>query len=94
MTYCVVTSGDAGGFDETFPRAEMSALRQAEQLAAAKCVGVHDVRFLGYPGDGRVEATLALRRDLARVIRPVRPDRSRSCAPARSGTTPGPGSPP
>jgi LmbE family N-acetylglucosaminyl deacetylase len=71
VTYCIVTSGDAGGFDEAFPRAEMPALRQAEQRAAAKCVGVHDVRFLGYP-DGRVEATLDLRRDLARVIRPDR----------------------
>jgi LmbE family N-acetylglucosaminyl deacetylase len=74
VTYCVVTDGDAGGFDENFPRAEMPALRRAEQVAAAKCVGVQDVRFLGYP-DGRVEATLGLRRDLARVIRQVRPDR-------------------
>jgi LmbE family N-acetylglucosaminyl deacetylase len=74
VTYCIVTSGDAGGFDEAFPRTDMPALRQAEQRAAAKCVGVHDVRFLGYP-DGQVEATLALRRDLARVIRQVRPDR-------------------
>ena len=31
-----------------------------------------DLVFLGYP-DGRVEATLDLRRDLARVIRQVRP---------------------
>jgi len=74
VTYCVVTDGDAGGQDEGFPRAEVPALRRAEQVAAAKCVGVHDVRFLGYP-DGRVEATLDLRRDLARVIRQVRPDR-------------------
>ena len=73
VIYCVVTDGDAGGFDENFPRAEMPALRRAEQVAAAKCVGVTDVRFLGYP-DGRVEATLDLRRDLARVIRQVRPD--------------------
>jgi len=73
VVYCVVTDGDAGGFDEDFPREEMPALRRAEQVAAAKCVGVHDVRFLGYP-DGRVEATLELRRDLARVIRQVRPD--------------------
>ena len=36
--------------------------------AAAAVVGVDEVRFLGYP-DGRVEATLDLRRDLARVIR-------------------------
>jgi LmbE family N-acetylglucosaminyl deacetylase len=83
VTYCVVTSGDAGGYDETFPRAEMPALRQAEQVAAAKCVGVHDVRFLGYP-DGQVEATLALRRDLARVIRQVRPDRVVCPSPERN----------
>jgi LmbE family N-acetylglucosaminyl deacetylase len=78
----MVTDGDAGGFDEAFPRAEMAALRRAEQTAAAKCVGVHDVRFLGYP-DGLVEATLDLRRDLARVIRQVRPDRVVSSSPER-----------
>ena len=83
VTYCIVTSGDAGGFDEAFPRADMPALRQAEQRAAAKCVGVHDVRFLGYP-DGRVEATLDLRRDLARVIRQVRPDRVVCPSPERN----------
>jgi LmbE family N-acetylglucosaminyl deacetylase len=74
VTYCVVTDGDAGELDEDVPRADVPALRRAEQVAAAKCVGVHDVRFLGYP-DGRVEATLDLRRDLARVIRQVRPGR-------------------
>ena len=83
VVYCIVTDGDAGGFDEDFPRAEIPALRRAEQIAAAKCVGVHDVRFLGYP-DGRVEATLDLRRDLARVIRQVRPDRVLSPSPERS----------
>ena len=83
VTYCVVTDGDAGGFDEDFPRAEMAPLRRAEQIAAAKCVGVHDVRFLGYP-DGRVEATLDLRRDLARVIRQVRPDRVVCPSPERN----------
>jgi len=83
VSYCVVTDGDAGGFDENFPRAEMPALRRAEQVAAAKCVGVHDVRFLGYP-DGRVEATLELRRDLARVIRQVRPDRVVCPSPERN----------
>jgi hypothetical protein len=83
VTYCVVTDGDAGGFDENFPRADMAPLRRAEQIAAAKCVGVQDVRFLGYP-DGQVEASLSLRRDLARVIRQVRR--------ARSGTSPGSGS--
>jgi LmbE family N-acetylglucosaminyl deacetylase len=83
VVYCVVTDGDAGGSDEDFPRAEVPALRRAEQVAAAKCVGVHDVRFLGYP-DGRVEATLELRRDLARVIRQVRPDRVLCPSPERN----------
>jgi LmbE family N-acetylglucosaminyl deacetylase len=83
VTYCLVTDGDAGGLDEDFPRAEMPALRRAEQIAAAKCVGVYDVSFLGYP-DGRVEATLDLRRDLARVIRQVRPDRVVCPSPERN----------
>jgi LmbE family N-acetylglucosaminyl deacetylase len=83
VVYCLVTDGDAGGFDETFPRAEMGPLRQAEQIAAAACVGVHDVRFLGYP-DGRVEPTLGLRQDLARVIRQVRPDRVLCPSPERN----------
>jgi LmbE family N-acetylglucosaminyl deacetylase len=83
VVYCLVTDGDAGGFDESFPRAEMAPLRRAEQLAAAKCVGVHDVRFLGYP-DGRVEAGIALRKDLARAIRQVRPDRVVCPSPERN----------
>ena len=74
VIYCIVTDGDAGGSDPGISRADMATLRRGEQTAAAKQVGVHDLRFLGYP-DGRVEATLELRRDLARVIRQVRPDR-------------------
>ena len=83
VSYCVVTDGDAGGYDESVPRHEVPAMRRAEQAAAAKCVGVSDLRFLGYP-DGRVEATLGLRRDLARVIRQVRPDRVVCPTPERN----------
>ena len=83
VVYCIVTDGDAGGFDETVPRAEIAPLRRAEQTAAAKLVGVTDIRWLGYP-DGRVEATLGLRRDLARVIRQVRPQRVVSPSPERN----------
>jgi LmbE family N-acetylglucosaminyl deacetylase len=83
VIYCVVTNGDAGGSDPAVSRGDMAALRQAEQIAAAKCVGVSDVRFLGYP-DGKVEASLDLRRDLARVIRQVRPDRVTCPSPERN----------
>ena len=47
VSYCIVTSGEAGGSDESVSRAEMVTIRQAEQTAAAKQVGVHDLRFLG-----------------------------------------------
>jgi LmbE family N-acetylglucosaminyl deacetylase len=83
VTYCIVTDGDAGGYDESVPRSEIAPLRRAEQAAAAKQVGVTDIRWLGYP-DGRVEATLGLRRDLARVIRQVRPQRVVSPSPERN----------
>ena len=83
VVYCIVTDGDAGGHDDSVPRAEMAPLRRKEQTAAAACVGVSDLRFLGYP-DGRVAATLGLRRDLARVIRQVRPDRVVSPSPERN----------
>ena len=81
VTYCIVTDGDAGGFDET-PREHMGPRRQAEQRAAAAAVGVEDVRFLGYP-DGRLELTLDLRRDISRVIRQVRPQRVLTSSPER-----------
>ena len=83
VSYCLVTDGDAGGFDEAVPRAEIAPMRRKEQTAAAEVVGVHDLRFLGYP-DGRVEPTLALRRDLSRVIRQVRPDRLVCPTPERN----------
>lgn len=83
VTYCLATDGDAGGFDDSVPRAEMGPLRRKEQTAAAACVGVHDLRFLGYP-DGQVEPSLALRKDLARVIRQVRPDRVLCPSPERN----------
>jgi LmbE family N-acetylglucosaminyl deacetylase len=81
VTYCIVTDGDAGGFDDT-PREQMPVLRRAEQVAAAAEVGVTDVRFLGYP-DGRLELTLDLRRDISRVIRQVRPQRVLTSSPER-----------
>ena len=79
VSYCVCTSGDAGGFDDT-PREAMGPLREAEQRAAAKELGVTDVVFLGYP-DGRLTSGLELRRDISREIRRVRPDRVLTSSP-------------
>lgn len=83
VTYCLVTSGEAGGDDRSMARADMATLRRAEQTEAAKQVGVSDLRWLGYP-DGRVEPTLDLRRDISRVIRDVMPQRVISMPTERS----------
>ena len=73
VSYCLVTDGQAGGFDLTIPRTEMAAIRREEQTKAAAEVGVTDLCFLGRM-DGEVVSDLSLRHDLTRVIRHVRPD--------------------
>jgi LmbE family N-acetylglucosaminyl deacetylase len=72
VSYCMITSGDAGGFDPAVPRDQIAGIREAEQRAAAAEVGVSDVRFLGFP-DGQLEVSLDLRRAISRVIREVPP---------------------
>ncbi len=80
--YLVVTRGDAGGFDDT-PRERMPQLREAEQRAAAKAVGVERVEFLDGYRDGMLTPSLDLRRDITRAIRRYRPDRILTNSPLR-----------
>ncbi|HEX3733257.1 MAG TPA: PIG-L family deacetylase, partial [Mycobacteriales bacterium] len=74
VAYCLITRGDAGGFDER-PREQMPIVREAEQRAAAAAVGVKDVTFLDGYADGALYVTHELRRDISREIRRFRPDR-------------------
>lgn len=83
VAYCIVTDGDAGGFDPAVPRSQIPAIRRSEQVAAAAAVGVTDVRFLGYR-DGEVDVTSQLRRDITRVIRQVQPQRVITFSPERN----------
>ncbi|WP_280233030.1 PIG-L deacetylase family protein [Nocardia cyriacigeorgica] len=71
IRYVLATSGEAG-IAGMVP-ADAGPLREGEEIASAAVVGVSEVEFLGYP-DGRVEETLALRRDLAGAIRRHRPE--------------------
>lgn len=73
VTYVCCTDGDKGGHDPNLPPAKLAETRQREQREAARRLGVRDVIFLGYE-DGVLEPTLALRRDLVRVIRQLRPE--------------------
>ncbi|CAN5880045.1 PIG-L family deacetylase [soil metagenome] len=83
VTYLLVTRGDQGGFDAT-PREQMAGLREAEQRAAAKAVGVTDVQFLDGYRDGWVQATPELVKDISRVIRQVQPQRMIIQSPERN----------
>lgn len=83
VTYCIVTDGDAGGFDRDVPRSEIPGIRRAEQRAAGHVLGVEDVRFLGYR-DGELTVTHDLRRDISRVIRQVQPERMLIQSPERN----------
>jgi LmbE family N-acetylglucosaminyl deacetylase len=53
--------------------AQLIAMRQDEQRAAAAVLGVEDVVFLGYE-DGRVVINTDLKRDCVRLLRQYRPD--------------------
>jgi LmbE family N-acetylglucosaminyl deacetylase len=83
VTYLLCTDGDAGGFDPAVARSDIPLIRRAEQIAAGAILGVHDVRFLGYP-DGDLRVTQDLRRDISRVIRQVRPQRMLIQSPERN----------
>ena len=83
VSYCLVTSGDAGGDDSTHSKEERAAIREAEQTAAAAALGVTRLTFLRWP-DGQVEPTLELRRALSRVIRSHQPELVMTQSPERN----------
>ena len=72
VVYCLVTDGQAGGFDHSIPRPEMAAIRREEQTKAAAEVGVTRLVFLGHM-DGEAVADMQLRHDISEVIREIRP---------------------
>jgi LmbE family N-acetylglucosaminyl deacetylase len=71
VVYCMVTSGEAG-IDAMEPE-ECRRVREAEQVASARIVGVSVVDFLGLP-DGVIEYGVPLRAAIAREIRRHRPE--------------------
>ncbi len=73
VTYALLTNGAAGSSDPQLTRQRLAEMREAEQRAAAKVVGVEDVDFLGYE-DGLLEPTLEVREQVVRLIRRRRPE--------------------
>lgn len=72
VTFVLVTDGSAGSNEPGVLKRDLVATREREQRESAAVVGVHDIRFLGYP-DGHLVATLDLRRELTQIIREIRP---------------------
>src|SRR3989449_975340 len=75
ITVCI-TSGGAGSNQSTpldMTREALVPIREEEQRRACQALGISDVVFLGYE-DGVLEPSIALRRDLTRIIRRYKPD--------------------
>jgi len=72
----VITSGDSGSNDPTKGaeyKPELAKLREGEQTAANNVIGVKETIFMRHP-DGELEPTIALRKELTRIIRQHKPD--------------------
>ena len=72
VVYIICTNGDKGTSDRQMQPEKLSEVRQAEQRAAAKILGVSEVIFMGYH-DQELEYTPEFRKQLVRLIRQYRP---------------------
>jgi LmbE family N-acetylglucosaminyl deacetylase len=71
--YLVLTNGNKGTEDREIVPDDLVELRRQEQRDAARILGVTDVFFHDYE-DGELMVTMEVKRDIARIIRQVRPD--------------------
>ena len=72
VQYIVLTNGDKGSWDLSMTSERLAEIREREQRAAAKILGVSGVTFLGVP-DGELEPSQPLRKEVTRVIRQHQP---------------------
>ena len=80
VRYLCITRGQKGAWDAHMDVEEYGALRESEQRAAAKTVGVDDVTFLDWM-DSEVFDSLDLRRAISREFRRHRPHRLLTMVP-------------
>lgn len=73
ITMVIITDASKGSDDRAISDEQLVAMRIAEQDRAAKVLGVARVVRLGYE-DGVLQPTIALRRDIARVVRQYKPE--------------------
>jgi len=73
VIYVVCTNGDKGTSDPNMKPEELAKIREREQQAAARLLGVREVIFLRYP-DQSLEDTPEFRKEIVRLIRMYRPE--------------------
>ena len=73
VVFVLCTSGDKGTSRRDISRAELAAMREAEQLEASRRLGVGETVFLRL-GDGELVPDLNFREKVVREIRRHRPD--------------------
>ena len=73
VVYVVCTNGDKGTNDPSMRADELAKIREEEQRAAARLLGVKEVIFLRHPDQG-LEDTPEFRKELVRLIRMYTPD--------------------
>jgi len=73
VVYAICTDGSRGSNAPELSPEVVAEVRTEEQLAAARILGVSEIVFLNHE-DGTLEPTLALRRELTKLVRKYRPD--------------------
>jgi len=73
VVYVVCTNGEKGTSDVNMKPGKLVRIREEEQTAAARSLGVREVIFLGHPDQG-LEDTPEFRKELVRLIRMYRPE--------------------
>lgn len=82
VVYLIATSGQRGSNDSKMTGEKLAQIRQKEQRAAAKEIGVKEVCFLDYQ-DGELAPSLDLKEKIVVYIRKYKPDYVFTMDPSR-----------
>jgi LmbE family N-acetylglucosaminyl deacetylase len=80
VVYVICTNGDKGSSDPNMKPDKLAAVREEEQLAAARLLGVREVKFLRHPDLG-LEDTPEFRKEILQLILEYRPEIVATCDP-------------
>ncbi len=80
VVYVVATNGNTGSMDPNMKPDVLAGIRESEQLAAAKILGVREVIFLRHQDLG-LEYTMDFRKEILRLLLGYRPEVVATCDP-------------